>query len=306
MIRNLFKRLLYSKNGIRIIWIVLVLIVLIVVSEVIIVDPIGTLLQQIGFPEDNGITATNWAQAIGVVIKRGIRMTIVLLSVFLVIKWLLKKSFNFIGLSGGRHILLQLFIGIGLGFIIQTIALLLMWVFGWYRIVGLSWHFNQPSILAPALLFAFIYSAETGVIEESLFRGFFMNLITDRYNLTKAIIFSSLLFGLLHFSGTSNEFPWWMSLLSATVAGFLFAQAYLLYNNLWLPLGIHFAWHFAARTFGTAGVSASDAVFLVTEVEGPTLLVVTKAGGASVFELIGVVVVSLIIWFMSKRVKKEV
>ncbi len=232
MIRNLFKRLLYSKNGIRIIWIVLVLIVLIVVSEVIIVDPIGTLLQQIGFPEDNGITATNWAQAIGVVIKRGIRMTIVLLSVFLVIKWLLKKSFNFIGLSGGRHILLQLFIGIGLGFIIQITALLLMWVFGWYRIVGLSWHFNQPSILAPALLFAFIYSAETGVIEESLFRGFFMNLITDRYNLTKAIVSSSVLFGLLHFSGTSNEFPWWMSLLSATVAGFLFAQAYLLYNSL--------------------------------------------------------------------------
>ena len=92
-------------------------------------------------------------------------------------------------------------------------------------------------------------------------------------------------------------------LMVGVCSGFLFAQAYLLYNKLWLPLGIHFAWHFAARTLGSTGVPASEAAILVTEVKGPTLLVVTKAGGASVFELVGVAVVSLIIWFMSKKSK---
>lgn len=302
MSSNLFRQLFFSQKGIRIIWIIIVLILFIIISEIMIVDLIGSLLGKVGIPEDNGITAHNWPQVFGAIIKRGIRSAMVVLSVFLTVKWLLKKPFDFIGWRCGRHQIVELFIGIGLGFIIQLVPLFLMWIFGWYRVVGFSWNFNPLSMLAPALIYAFIYSMEAGVIEEPLFRGVLMNIIADRYDLTKAVIFSSLLFGLLHFSGVSNEFPWWMSVLSATLGGFLFAQAYLLYGNLWMPLGIHFAWHFAARILGTDGVTISDAAFLVTEVEGPTLLIVTKSGGASLFELIGVGMVSLIIWFMRKKI----
>ena len=128
-----------------------------------------------------------------------------------------------------------------------------------------------------------------------------MNSLAERYNLKIGVVVSSIVFGLLHFSGTNSEFPWWMSLISATIAGFIFAQAYLLFNNIWAPLGLHFAWHFAARTLGTPGVNPEEACFLVTNVDGPILLVVTKAGGASIFELIGVGLCSLIIFLINRK-----
>jgi len=132
-----------------------------------------------------------------------------------------------------------------------------------------------------------------------------MNALSDRYSLRIGVIASSVIFGLLHFSGFTGDFPWWMSLASATIGGFLFAQAYLLFNNIWTPLGLHFAWHFAARTLGTPGVGAEQVCFLVTDVDGPALFVVTKRGGASIFELIGIVVCSLIIYLIYTRRKKR-
>ena len=295
------RQLFYSGQQIRLIWPIVTVILIIVLGELLIVDPFGKLLILLGLSESQVSNAQEWSQAIYEFLKRGLRSLIVVIAVWFSLKFLMKKPFTFAGFSLNQGWFSQLLIGVFLGFVIQFTALILMALFGWYSIEGVLWDFLSVGTLLPALLFAFVFSAETGILEESIFRGFFMNSLAERYNLKIGVVVSSIAFGLLHFSGTTNEFPWWLSLISATITGFIFAQAYLLFNNIWVPLGLHFAWHFAARILGTPGVNQEEACFLVTDVDGPILLVVTKAGGASIFELIGVGLCSLIIFLLNKK-----
>jgi len=299
-----FKKLLYYGDNIRIIWPTLMILVLIIIGEMLIVDPMGYVLENIGLVDGSGPVEHEWPSALHDVLKRSVRSILVLLSVAFTIKMLMGHSHRFMGISFNRNWIRHLGLGIFLGFIIQIIPLLIMFSFGWYSVEGWLWEFKPLAVLMPALLYSTLFSLETGIIEESLFRGFLMNAFTERYNIRIGLIVSSVVFGLLHFSGFSNDFPWWLSLSSATLAGFVFGQAYLLKGNIWVPLGIHFAIHFAARTLGTVGVSPEEATLLVTKVEGPVMLVVTKSGGASILELIGYISVFVILLLLKKKQKR--
>ncbi|NQT62318.1 MAG: CPBP family intramembrane metalloprotease [Candidatus Marinimicrobia bacterium] len=296
-----FKKLLYYGDNIRILWPTLMILVLIIIGEMLVVDPIGIVLEKVGLVDGSGPVEHEWPSALHDVLKRSIRSILVLLSVAFTIKLLMGHSHRFMGITFERNWIRHLGLGIFLGFIIQIIPLLIMLSFGWYSVEGWLWEFKLLNVLMPAILYSTIFSLETAIIEESIFRGFLMNAFTERYNIRTGLVVSSIVFGLLHFSGFSNDFPWWLSLSSATLAGFVFGQAYLLYDNIWVPLGIHFAIHFAARTLGTVGVSPDEATLLVTKVEGPVMLVVTKSGGASILELVGYISVFVILLFLKKN-----
>jgi hypothetical protein len=64
---------------------------------------------------------------------------------------------------------------------------------------------------------------------------------------------------------------------------------------------MHFAWHFSARLLGSTGSGIDDAVYAVTRVSGPELLVSTEAGGAGGFEMLGVALVSFLLWRMKRH-----
>jgi len=198
----------------------------------------------------------------------------------------------------------ELLLGIGLGFLVQFMSIVLMRSFGWFELIGFSWNYHSISFFAPAILFTLVFCIETGIIEEVIFRGFLFNIFEARYSKTIAIIVSSVLFGFVHFSGFEGKFAWWMSITSSLAAGFVFAQAFLLFRSLWLPFGLHAGWHFAMRLLGSVGLSSDEAVFMVTKVEGPAILVSTKAGGAGLFELIGIIIVSLIMFMIRKSLSK--
>jgi membrane protease YdiL (CAAX protease family) len=298
---KIINKIFYSDSRIRLFWPIIFIIITIALGEFLVVDPIGKLLSFFGLYEPQTSNAQEWSPAIYEFLKRSARSLIVVLAIWLSIKFLMKKPFSFVGFTFNKGWFPRLFIGVFLGFVIQAVALILMVLFGWYIIEGFLWDFMSLDALISSLLFAFIISAEIGILEEFIFRGFLMNSLIDRYNAKIGVLASSILFGLLHFSGSANEFPWWLSIISATICGFLFAQAYLLFNNIWMPLGLHFAWHFASRILGTTGVTPDEACFLVTNVDGPTLLVATKSGGASLFELIGVGICSLIIFLIKKK-----
>jgi membrane protease YdiL (CAAX protease family) len=302
---KLFRQILFSEKGIRLGWNILIFILLIVLSEILIVDPIGWLLEKIGIGGVKDDVAQDWVSAFGSVIKRMSRTIVVVFITLLTLRLFLKASARDIGLDVREKSITGFLIGVGLGFVVEIISVILMAIMGWYKITGFSWNFNSLSVLSAAYVYAIFFCIETGVIEEVMFRGFLIKLVSDRYDLKIAVVASSIIFGLLHFSGSNNAFPWWAALVSATVAGFMFAQAFLVHRNLWLPIGIHFAWHFAGRTLGTVGVAGENALFLATEVQGPILLVDPKSGGAGLCELVGVFVVSLILWKMSNKAKKN-
>ena len=295
----------FSKKEIRLIWAILAVITLIVIGEVLFVDPFAKLLSKIGLSEVTGTITQTWSDAIGDSIKRIFRSGIVVISTLLVLKYLLKKPPSFIGIDFRNNRYKELFLGIGLGFLVQIVSIFLMASMGWYQPIGFSWNFHSISLIAPAIIYSIFFCIETGVIEEVLFRGFLLNIFKNRYSTKIGVIVSSVLFGLIHFSGFDGEFAWWMSIISSLATGFLFAQAFLLFRSLWLPFGLHAGWHLAMRLLGSVGLNSDEAVFMVTKVEGPAMLVSTKAGGAGLFELIGVIIVSLIMFSIRRKSLKE-
>jgi membrane protease YdiL (CAAX protease family) len=56
-----------------------------------------------------------------------------------------------------------------------------------------------------------------------------------------------VLFGLLHGTNPSAN---WISTANTAGFGILFGYAYLRSRDLWLPIGLHFAWNFTLTLFG--------------------------------------------------------
>lgn len=289
-----------KNNTVRIVWLLASLFSLIFISEFLIVDPLTILIKKIGLSEVTSVLPENWSQAIGDSVKRIIRTIGVVISAIVVIKYLYNKNIKLIGIYFNNQSVKYVFYGIALGFLVQVVSIILMLIFGWYKITGFTWQFNSLSFILAAIFYSIIYCLETGVIEEVIFRGFIFNIFERRHSTNIAIIVSSIIFGILHFSGFNQEFSWLMSITSSLFVGIMLAQAYLLFRNIWFPIGIHFAWHLAARTLGSVGLNSDEAILLVTKVKGPSLLVSTKAGGAGLFELFGVVLVMIILFFVAK------
>lgn len=295
------KVVFLSAKGLRLGWMVALLVLLIAVGEVLLVDPLGILAERFGITQLRGDTPGDWTSALNELFKRTFRIVVVLCATYAVTRLMLRRPFKDLGFrwdtGSGRDVL----IGMGMGFLIQIVSVAIMSACGWYSIAGLAWEFRSLDAIMIAGLYAVLIGVETAIIEEVLFRGFLIRACADRFDVRRAVILSSVLFGILHFGGFDTGFPWWASLLSATAAGFVFAQAFLVRGRLWIPFGMHFAWHFAARLLGSTGTGIDEAVCLVTHVEGPELLVSTRAGGAGGSEIVGVVLVSLLLWRMRPR-----
>lgn len=146
-------------------------------------------------------------------------------------------------------------------FIVCVIGVLAL--FGVYRIgaisidwIGLILNFAMFSIVA--------------VSEEIIFRGLLFRMINDRFSTILAFIISSLTFGLIHL--TTVDF--WTAMAISIEAGLMLAAAYTLRNNLWVPIGIHWAWNFFLGPIFGVGVSgiSQDACVIIPEITGPYIL----------------------------------
>jgi len=296
-----FQFLTNSKKGIRIIWLLIPVILLITIAEMLVVDPFSKLLGSLGLNEVTGVLPQSWGEAIGDSLKRIARSIFVVLSILFGVKYLLKEKMFQIGIDFRKHRAFELLLGIGLGFLVQIVSIALTSSMGWFEVVGFIWNYHSLEFFLFALIYSAIYSAEAGVIEETFFRGYLFRIYESRYSKIVAVVVTSVLFGLLHFSGFNEKFAWWMSIISSLLTGFMFAQAFLLYRSLWLPFGIHFGWHFAMRSLGSVGLSPDEGIFLVTKVNGPTMLVSTKAGGAGLFEIVGVLVIMAVMFLIQTK-----
>ncbi len=142
----------------------------------------------------------------------------------------------------------ELATGVGLGTLLFTVTILILWGVGAYEITQL----NQWDALLPA----FSAAAFAGFFEEILFRALLFRLLESSLGTWLSLLLSALLFGLLHlFNPNATLFG---AVAIALEAGILLAAAYLLTRRLWLAIGIHFAWNFTqAGIFGVA-VSGND------------------------------------------------
>lgn len=119
-------------------------------------------------------------------------------------------------------------------------------------------------------------AAAASATEEVVFRGVLLRHLEARAGTWVALVVTAVLFGAMHL--TNPAATTWGATAIAIEAGLALGAAYVATRSLWLPVGLHLGWNFAAGgVFGTE-VSGNDTAtgLLDSVTSGPTLL----SGGA--------------------------
>ncbi|MEU0533517.1 CPBP family intramembrane glutamic endopeptidase [Amycolatopsis tolypomycina] len=94
------------------------------------------------------------------------------------------------------------------------------------------------------------FMAAAAVTEELLFRGILFRFVEKWTGTWIALVATGLLFGLSHLFNEHASL--WGAIAIAIEAGGLLTGAYIATRKLWVPIGVHFGWNFAAAgIFGT-------------------------------------------------------
>lgn len=178
-----------------------------------------------------------------------------------------------------------------------------------YRVSTFTFGFN-PTIILITLFFA-------AVFEEVVFRGFAFLVLEKRLGTAAALICTSLLFGLAHIFNSVQGEDVWHKLIGcfclALEAGLLLNATFLIRRNLWLPIGVHWAWNFCeGPVFGmtVSGVpmqeSYAHAKLIGSNIEtgglfGPE----ASAAGVIISTICGFAILYYAVKFGSYRLRKE-
>jgi membrane protease YdiL (CAAX protease family) len=126
------------------------------------------------------------------------------------------------------------------------------------------------------------------VTEELLFRGLALQALERLCGSWPALAITAVLFGFLHLANPGATV--WSSFAIAVEAGVLLGAAFLWRRNLWLAVGLHFAWNTSVGLLGIpVSGHAADGV-LTARPTGPDLL---TGGGFGLEASIVPVIVSL-------------
>ncbi|MGW9498740.1 CPBP family intramembrane glutamic endopeptidase [Streptomyces prasinus] len=147
------------------------------------------------------------------------------------------------------------------------------------------------------------FMAAASVTEELIFRGILFRIIEERTGTWIALTLTGLLFGLSHLLNPDADL--WGALAIAIEAGGMLAAAYAATRTLWVPIGLHFGWNFAAAGIFSTEVSGNNTPqgLLDTMTSGPTWVTGGDFGpeGSVYAVLFGVLVTIGFMWLAHKR-----
>lgn len=156
----------------------------------------------------------------------------------------------------------NLFIGVLLGAILQSLTILFIYLKGGYYIISI----NPLLYIIPSFAMAFA----SAIFEEILFRGIIFRITEEKLGSYISLLISAIIFGLLHFTNPNSSIS--TSIGLAIQAGLLLGVAYIYSRNLWFPIAIHFSWNFAqSGVFGAtvSGIKASKSL-IISNINGET------------------------------------
>ncbi|GAA1163091.1 type II CAAX endopeptidase family protein [Streptomyces hebeiensis] len=151
-------------------------------------------------------------------------------------------------------------IGLGLfGTVIVNIFFL-----GYYEVHG------RGSVSTAVGLIGFMAAA--AVTEEVLYRGVLFRIIEERLGTWISMALTGVLFGLSHLLNPDASL--WGAIAVTLEAGGMFAAAFAATRSLWLPIGLHFGWNFAASGIFSTVVSGNgdNQGLLDASMSGPALV----------------------------------
>ncbi len=195
-----------------------------------------------------------------------------------------------------RQLWKKLLAGIVLGTVLQTLTILVMYVYGGFKVIAV----NPVS----GLVIPFTVAFTVAIIEEILLRGIIFRITEERWGSIIALTVSGLIFGALHLV---NPHVTWVSILCTMVVGVMLGAAYMYYRNLWVPIAIHFAWNFTQDGIFGAITSGNEKTssLLTTEITGPEILTGGEFGpeGSIQAVLFCLVTVVILLWQLGKQNK---
>jgi hypothetical protein len=192
------------------------------------------------------------------------------ISVFLVRRFLDKRSFISLGLKLNKQAIMDLLSGIGISFVMMGLIFLLERQLGWLTLEQFSWTVEPiQSVFIQVLLF-FIVFIVVGWNEELMSRGYHLQTIASGINLLWGLIISSAIFGGLHLA---NPHATWISAAGIFFAGLFLGYAYIRTKQLWLSIGLHIGWNFFEGVIFGFPVSGLDDIYHLTHIHvlGPEI-----------------------------------
>jgi membrane protease YdiL (CAAX protease family) len=182
-------------------------------------------------------------------------------------------------------------LGVGMfAAVILTIAVL-----GGYQVLG----WGSPA--GAVALFGFMAAA--AVTEELLFRGVLFRIVEQWAGTWTALVLTAALFGMAHL--VNPHATVWGATAIAIEAGAMLAAAYAATRTLWLPIGLHFGWNYAASAVFSTEVSGGNTPdgLLHAVTTGPTVLTGGDFGPeASVYAVLsGAALTVVFLWLAHRR-----
>ena len=230
------------------------------------------------------------------------RQLLALVVVLVFLRHLDKRSILSLGFSLHRGWLTNIGIGLLLGAGLMGMIFFIEIIFGWIDVKGFAWE-TRPDF-TNALTGAILHMLFVAVSEETIFRGYILQNLEESFGTRTAVIVSSILFGALHLlNPTATEWANYVIPFTITLAGVMFAVAYLAHRSLWLPIALHFSWNICLYDiFGLAGAPANSATFLITDVKGPAFWVglphTAFGPEAGMLSVIAILLGILLLWLL--------
>ena len=221
------------------------------------------------------------------------------LAIFFWVKVVEKRPIRTLGFFKG-HIWLNLLKGWGLGTLLLLVSFLGTYLLGGLEFVKVD--FSQRTLLYILSLIPFWFIQ--GGTEELVTRGWLLQTVTNKLNLSWGIAISSSFFSILHLG---NQGVTALSLISIVLVGVLLALYMLKTDNIWGVAALHGAWNFAQGNIVGVAVSGQNAGGSLLHFQARSGLPDWLSGGA--FGLEGNIVTCLVllvgIIILRLQLKKE-
>lgn len=180
-------------------------------------------------------------------------LTGTLLTIFLFLKYVNKKSFLSLGFTKLFY-KKDIYLGIVVGFLVMFLGFIFLLLLK--QIDFLDFNYKPIDIILSIGIFIFV-----AITEETLCRGFIQGNLMISFNKYFALIISSLLFSLMH---AGNDHINLIGFINLFIAGVLLGLPYMLTRNLWFPIALHFSWNFFQGSIFGFNVSGRDFYSLIT------------------------------------------
>ena len=153
------------------------------------------------------------------------------------------RPFHDVGLFFNRAGATHLGVGVVLGVGSSLVVVAMEWAGGWARFERVA--FVSHGALTLSFWFLILLIGSTA--EELLFRGYGFQHLVRAFGPWFSILSTSALFAWGH---SANPAFSRVGLINTALFGIVFGYAFWRTRDLWLPLGMHFAWNFSLATIG--------------------------------------------------------